>query len=254
MLAADGRCKTLDASADGYVRGEGCEVLLLSRERGGSAGVCAAVLLGSAVNQDGRSSSLTAPHGPSQQAVVLAALRAGGICASSVGSLQLHGTGTALGDPIEVGAASSAVLGDDGGGVPLVLSAVKSALGHGECVAGLTGVCAGLRGSEMSVTAPVLHLRSMNTHVCAALASAARSVAVARGTQGQPRVQASGACGVSSFAFQGTNAHALVQSGGDVRVSFAVGSDVRAMQRQRHWVHVAPLRLGVYSNSFISSS
>jgi acyl carrier protein len=90
MLAADGRCKTLDASADGYVRGEGCEVLLLSRERG-DAPLCAyAVVLGSAVNQDGRSSSLTAPHGPSQQRVILAALRDGAISAARVDALQLR--------------------------------------------------------------------------------------------------------------------------------------------------------------------
>jgi hypothetical protein len=109
MLTVDGRCKTLDASADGYMRGEACVVHLLEAAPadGGAAGfpAAAAVILGTAVNQDGRSSSLTAPNGPSQQAVVRAALAWNGVAAGDVGVLEMHGTGTALGDPIEVGAA-----------------------------------------------------------------------------------------------------------------------------------------------------
>jgi hypothetical protein len=100
MLAADGRCKTLDAAADGYARGEGCGVLQLQGDSGqANTGACLLVLLGSAVNQDGRSSSLTAPNGPSQQRVVRAALQASGATADAVDGLQLHGTGTGLGDP-----------------------------------------------------------------------------------------------------------------------------------------------------------
>ena len=109
MLAVDGRCKTLDAAADGYMRGEACVVHLLeaatSGDRSPRGAMEAAVLLGTAVNQDGRSSSLTAPNGPSQQAVIRAALERAGVPALDIGTLEMHGTGTALGDPIEVGAA-----------------------------------------------------------------------------------------------------------------------------------------------------
>ena len=103
MLSPDGRCKTLDAAADGYGRSEA--VLLLHLRDGPADGAAETILLlGSAVNQDGRSSSLTAPNGPAQQAVVRAALAAAEAPEWSVGGVQLHGTGTALGDPIEVGA------------------------------------------------------------------------------------------------------------------------------------------------------
>lgn len=108
MLSIDGRCKTLDAAADGYMRGEACIAHLLE-----ALAECeptcihsaAAIVMGSAVNQDGRSSSLTAPNGPSQQAVVREALAWSNLSPQQVGVLEMHGTGTALGDPIEVGAA-----------------------------------------------------------------------------------------------------------------------------------------------------
>src|SRR3546814_12185392 len=103
MMAADGRCKTLDAAADGYVRGEGCGVVVLKRL---SDAVAAgdrihALVLGSAVNQDGRSNGLTAPNGPAQAAVVRAALANAGIESREVSCIEMHGTGTALGDPLE---------------------------------------------------------------------------------------------------------------------------------------------------------
>jgi len=108
MLTPDGRCKTLDSAADGYVRAETCVVHLLQilDEEGGEE--CAdhlVCLVGSSVNQDGRSSSLTAPNGPAQQAVLRESLHVAGLAAGEVGALEMHGTGTALGDPIEIGAA-----------------------------------------------------------------------------------------------------------------------------------------------------
>ena len=150
MLAADGRCKTLDAAANGYVRGESRGVIILEgqvNERaisnrssassavGGAGG--GVVVIGTAVNQDGRSSSLTAPNGPSQQAVIRAALCGGNAAVSpaDVARLQMHGTGTGLGDPIEVGSIVAVFkrpsLEDDGAAAaPLTLEAVKSLVGH----------------------------------------------------------------------------------------------------------------------------
>ena len=105
MLAADGRCKALDSRADGYGRAEGCVVhLLTSRVDAMSADEVSPVVVisGSAALQDGRSSSLTAPNGPAQQQVVRAALRAARLSSDAIHVVEMHGTGTALGDPIEV--------------------------------------------------------------------------------------------------------------------------------------------------------
>ncbi|KAI8473968.1 MAG: beta-ketoacyl synthase, partial [Monoraphidium minutum] len=94
MLAPDGRCKTLDAAADGYVRAEAVGVLALRALAATGGGACLAILAGSAVNQDGRSSGLTAPNGPAQQDVVRAALAAAGLSPGDVAAVEMHGTGT----------------------------------------------------------------------------------------------------------------------------------------------------------------
>lgn len=115
MMAPDGRCKTLDVSADGYVRSEACKVLYLRglespREVGPGAAEPIATLLGCGVNTSGRASALTAPHGPSQQALLRAVLTAVAVPAGVVAGLQLHANGTPLGDPIEAGACAAAFM------------------------------------------------------------------------------------------------------------------------------------------------
>ena len=110
MLAEDGRCKVLDSTADGYVRSESCGTLLLRHCESPGDDCSDGLVCSTSVNQDGRSSSLTAPNGPAQQAVMLRASRDAGVPSADVLSLQMHGTGTSLGDPIEIGAAC-AVLG-----------------------------------------------------------------------------------------------------------------------------------------------
>ena len=139
MIAPDGRCKTLDAAADGYVRGEACRTVYIapaaalalhthtaacppwatppqealdSPRASSSSGVMVpeGIILGSGVNTNGRASALTAPHGPSQQALMQGVLRGAGREPGGVAALQLHANGTALGDPIEVGAASAVLL------------------------------------------------------------------------------------------------------------------------------------------------
>src|SRR6201993_1937950 len=122
MLAPDGRCKTFDADADGYVRGEGCGVVVLKRLsdalRDGDSVL--ALVRGSAVNQDGPSSGQTVPSGPAQQAVLRAALAAARLQPSEIDYIEAHGTGTALGDPHELGALGQG-FGGGAGSAPLVL-------------------------------------------------------------------------------------------------------------------------------------
>eukprot|EP00964_Phaeocystis_antarctica_P163888 scaffold140901_cov181-Phaeocystis_antarctica.AAC.1 len=109
MTSAGGRCHTFDARADGYVRGEACGAAVLQPAPGAAAGTTM-VLRGSAVRQDGRSASLTAPNGTAQRALLQAALTEAGMAAAGVARLEAHGTGTALGDPIEAGSVHAALL------------------------------------------------------------------------------------------------------------------------------------------------
>ena len=207
-----------------------------------------AVLAGSAINQDGRSSSLTAPNGPSQQDVMRAALVAASLQAWEVGHLQMHGTGTSLGDPIEVGAAAAVLLRKEMHRMsPLQLKAAKSMMGHAEPAAGIVGVTQlalllGRQGVD-----PLLHLTSINPYVASALGSAAQHGAAHRAAaprQPAPATAADAGAsmllgGISSFAFQGTNAHAIV---GKQLGDFALPSpgaaflEAAAVQRTRYWV------------------
>ncbi|MED6307732.1 MAG: beta-ketoacyl synthase N-terminal-like domain-containing protein, partial [Planctomycetota bacterium] len=256
MLAGDGRCKTLDASADGYARADGCAAAVL-----GSASACpaeaadlAVVLCGAAVNQDGRSSSLTAPNGPSQQSVIASALRRSRVDPSVVGTLQMHGTGTPLGDPIETGAAR-AVLREGGSAasnscVPLAFGAAKAVHGHTELVAGLVGVVRAVECAAGAQVDRLLHLRNINEHVASALSGSEgpSGIALPRETGCAPAAHADSVCCVSAFAFQGTNAHALVRTrhcADGARVRFPSGSSWRAVAWED--VHVLAGRSAVFA-------
>ncbi|RDH73917.1 polyketide synthase, partial [Mycolicibacterium moriokaense] len=140
MLSPDGQCKTFDAGADGYVRSEGCGVVVLKRLSDAQADGdrVLAVVRGSAVNQDGASSGQTVPNGPAQQALIRQALATSRLQPDDIDYIEAHGTGTALGDPIELDALS-AVFGDRNGAAPLVLGSVKTNLGHLESAAGIAG-------------------------------------------------------------------------------------------------------------------
>ena len=161
MLAADGRCKTLDAAADGYVRAEAAGAMLLElvpeRQAQQAQDALLAVVIGSAVNQDGRSSGLTAPNGPAQQEVLRASLASAGMAAAGVSGVELHGTGTSLGDPIEVGALAAVLASAPR---PLVLMAGKSLIGHSEPAAGVMGLAHGRMAATLQASLPILHLHT----------------------------------------------------------------------------------------------
>jgi 3-oxoacyl-(acyl-carrier-protein) synthase len=139
MLSVDGRCKTWDVRANGYVRSEGVGCTVVAPGGEGAAGVG---LLGLAVRQDGRSASLTAPNGSAQRTLLQAALASAGVAAAALARLEAHGTGTALGDPTEAGSLAATLLQAPGSerASPLGVGASKASIGHGEAASGQSGV------------------------------------------------------------------------------------------------------------------
>ncbi|MEX3555653.1 MAG: GNAT family N-acetyltransferase, partial [Burkholderia gladioli] len=208
MLSPEARCKTFDASADGYVRGEGCAVLVLKRlsqaRRDGDP--VWAVIRGSAINQDGASAGLTAPNQGAQQAVIEAALRKGGVAPHALRYLEAHGTGTRLGDPIEVLAASAALGAGRPAGQPLLLGSVKTNIGHLEAAAGVAGLIKVMLSMRHGLIPRHLHLRQPNPHLDWA-ALPVEVVGEARPWPAGPKL-----AGVSSFGFSGTNAHVVLEA------------------------------------------
>lgn len=207
MMAPDGRCKTFDASADGYVRAEGGVVLMLKLEADARAAGdrILAVIRGSAINQDGRSNGITAPNGPSQEAVIRAALANAGAKPGDVGYVEAHGTGTPLGDPIEIGALQ-AVYGEPGRTLPV--GSIKTNIGHAEGAAGLAGVAKAILALQKGSIPPSLNFKTGNPHIDW---SAGISVATAVNPFPQ-NAHGRRVAGVSAFGFSGTNAHVVLES------------------------------------------
>jgi len=138
MLSVDGRCKTWDARANGYVRSEGVGCTVVAPGGDSATGV---VVLGLAVRQDGRSASLTAPNGSAQRTLLGAALASAGVAAAGVARLEAHGTGTALGDPTEAGSLAATLCGRASGRAsPLAVAAAKASIGHSEAASGQAGL------------------------------------------------------------------------------------------------------------------
>ena len=209
MLAPDGRCKAFDASADGYVRGEGCGVVVLKRlsDAVADGDRILAVVRGTAVNQDGRSGGLTAPNGPAQTAVVRAALRAAGLRPADVDYVEAHGTGTSLGDPIEVQALAAALGEGRPADGPLLIGSCKTNIGHLEAAAGIAGLIKVVLALQHGQIPPHLHFTEPNPH----LDWPSLPVRVPTGLEPWPSHRRPGRAGVSSFGFSGTNAHVIVE-------------------------------------------
>ncbi len=235
MLAPDGACKTFDASADGYVRSEGCGILVLKRlsqaVRDGDR--ILALIRGTAVNQDGRSSGLTVPYGPSQEAVIRAALANGGVSPDEVSYVEAHGTGTALGDPIELQALASVYCRGRSSDAPLVVGSVKTNIGHLESAAGVAGLIKVILSFEHQEIPAHLHYRAGNPHF------AWETTPIVVPPQAMPWAAQDGRprrAGVSSFGFSGTNAHVVLEeappelkeAGGDDRPIHVVALSARS--------------------------
>ena len=209
MLAPDGRCKTFDAAADGYVRGEGCGVVVVKRLedaiRDGDR--IRAVIRGSSINQDGASGGLTVPNGVAQQRVINEALERAGVAPGDVEYLEAHGTGTSLGDPIEVQAAGAALGDGRDADQPLLIGSVKTNIGHLEAAAGIAGLIKVILSLEHEVLPQHLHFQNPSPHIpWDRLAVRVVDEALPWERNGRPRI-----AGVSSFGFSGTNAHVIVE-------------------------------------------
>ena len=220
MLSPTGRCRTFDASADGYVRGEGCGLVVLkplsAAIRDGDR--VYALIRGGAVNQDGRSNGITAPNGASQTDLIRSALRDAGASADQIGCVEAHGTGTILGDPIEFGAIRAA-LGT--GTRPCAVGTVKTNLGHLEAAAGIAGLIKAVLQLQRREIAPHLHLKDLNPHI----PLGGSRFYVPSGRHAWPAGSTTRLAGVSSFGFGGTNAHIILEEAGPLAVDPGASSD-----------------------------
>ncbi len=205
-LSPDSRCKTFDAAADGYGRGEGCGMIVLKRlsdaVRDGNH--IRAVIRGTAINHDGPSSGLTVPNRGAQVDVIKRALRNGDIDPLDVGYVEAHGTGTALGDPIEVGALGDALGKGRSADRPLRLGSAKTNFGHLEAAAGIAGLMKAILAVEHARIPPHLHFNQPSPHIDWQAYPVEVPTTNTEWLPG-PRI-----AGVSSFGFSGTNAHMLV--------------------------------------------
>ena len=209
MLAPDGRCKTFDAAADGYARGEGCGIVVLKRLADAIADGdnILALIRGSAVNHDGPSSGFTVPNGPAQQALIRRVLREAKIEPSDLTYVEAHGTGTSLGDPIEI-RALGAIFGEGRApDNPLLVGSVKTNIGHLEPAAGIAGLIKVVLCLQHEEIAPHLHFKRPNPHI------AWRELPIVVPTERLPwpRGEKPRLAGVSSFGVSGTNAHVVVE-------------------------------------------
>ncbi len=167
MISGDGRCKTFDARADGFVRSEGCGIIVLKRLSDAitDGDNILALIRGSAVNQDGRSNGLTAPNGLAQEAVIRAALSNGFIDPSLVSYVEAHGTGTSLGDPIEVQALGAVLGANRNANDRLKIGALKTNMGHLEAAAGVAGLMKAVLMLQHKQIPPHLHFETPNPYI-----------------------------------------------------------------------------------------
>ncbi|VBA41960.1 Phthiocerol/phenolphthiocerol synthesis polyketide synthase type I PpsC [Mycobacterium attenuatum] len=225
VLSQSGLCHAFDAAADGFVRGEGCGVVVLKRLSNAlhDGDRVLAVVRGSAVNQDGRSNGLMAPNPAAQMAVLRAAYANAGVQPREVDYVEAHGTGTLLGDPIEARALGKVLGRGRAATSPLLIGAVKTNLGHLEAAAGITGFIKAVLAVQRGQIPASLHFENPNPHIPF---DQLRLKVVAE-QQEWPAVARARRAGVSSFGFGGTNAHVVLEQAPEPAAP--VGDPVPAM-------------------------
>jgi 3-oxoacyl-(acyl-carrier-protein) synthase/thioesterase domain-containing protein len=208
MTSAGGHSHTFDKRADGYARGEACVSMAL---RAVDEDAHYAVL-GSCVRQDGKSASLTAPNGQAQGALIRAALADASVTPKDLSSLEAHGTGTPLGDPIEAGSMAAAILKHRGDVAPLPISSVKANSGHAEPTAGASGLLKLAVGMAGTRATPNAQLHILNEHVAAALENASCALPTQLSTLPASARSPKYVGGVNSFGYSGTIVHCAVET------------------------------------------
>ncbi|NEQ81594.1 MAG: type I polyketide synthase, partial [Moorea sp. SIO2I5] len=205
-LAADGRCKTFDAAADGYVRGEGCALVVLKRlsDALASGDNILALVKGSAIDHDGASSGLTVPNKQAQRLLIRQALKNARVNPTDISYIEAHGTGTNLGDPIEV-----ETLGEIFGlrSQPLIIGSVKTNIGHLEAAAGVAGLIKVVLALQHQEIPPHLHFHNPNPQINWENLPVKVPVEHLPWLRGEKPRRA----GVSAFGFSGTNAHVVLE-------------------------------------------
>lgn len=207
MLSKDGRCKAFDASANGYVRSEGCGMVVLKRlsQAQSDGDTILALIKGSAVNQNGTSGGLTVPSAYAQEQVIRNALKQAGCSPKMIDYVEAHGTGTSLGDPIEI-RALEAVFNQDRT-APLWVGSVKTNIGHTESASGIAGLIKTILAMQHRQLPPHLHLDHPSPHIPWDKLNIRIPVRLSE----WEAVQKSRMAGISSFGFTGTNAHVILE-------------------------------------------
>ena len=210
MLSPDGRCKAFDAAANGFVRAEGCGVVLLKPLSAALAdgNPVYAVILGTAANQDGRTPGISLPSAAAQEALVRDACRVAGVAPNQVHYVEAHGTGTPVGDPIEAAALGRALGEGRDPGTPLLIGSVKTNIGHMEAGAGIAGIIKTALALSHGRIPPSLHFRNPNPNID----FETLKLRVVQEVEPFPRGDGPPRAGVNSFGFGGTNAHAILQA------------------------------------------
>ena len=208
MLSPDGRCAAFDASASGFVRGEGAGMVMLKRlskaiEDGDPI---QGVIIGTALNQDGHTNGIMLPSSEAQARLVADTCREAGVEPNAIGYVEAHGTGTAVGDPLEAHALSTALCKDRPADAPLVIGSVKTNLGHLETAAGVAGLMKAMLVLQHGQIPASLHFKEANPHID----FAGWKLRVATKMEPFPATTGQRMAGVNSFGFGGSNAHALL--------------------------------------------
>lgn len=208
-LSPDGRCKTFDAAADGYGRGEGCGVVVLKRLADAQADgdPILAVIHGSAINHDGASAGLTVPNGMAQEQLIRQALQSANLTPDAITYIEAHGTGTPLGDPIEIQALGR-VFGKRN--EPLWVGSFKTNIGHPESAAGVAGIIKVVLSLQHQIIPPHLHFQTPNPHIAWDELPIQIPTTCTPWLPSTTDAPAGRLAGVSSFGISGTNAHVIV--------------------------------------------
>jgi len=227
MLANSGECRTFDAGASGFVRGEGCGLLVLKRlgDALAAGDHVHAIIRGSAISQDGPSSGLSVPNGPAQVKAIRAALERAGIAPGEVGFVEAHGTGTPLGDPIELEALGEVYRDGHSRDEPLLVGSVKPSIGHLESAAGVAGLIKLVLTLEHGELPPQRNYAAPNPRID----WDDLPIRVVDALQPWPAYRSRRIGAVSSFGFSGTNVHVVVEAGPGLAGSSAAARGVHVL-------------------------